>query len=110
MHFLSSTFAALSLAAVTLAAARSPAPALTERTGSHLSLTGADAIPFFDLPILTSAGKFNADPRDVESIRNTLALYPLSIDGKNFDALSLVFTKDAVANYSEPLNVLTGLS
>lgn len=42
-------------------------------------------------------------------IRNTLAHYPLAIDGKNFDALDLVFTDDAVANYSAPLNVLTGL-
>ncbi len=36
--------------------------------------------------------------------------YPLAVDGKNFQALSLVFASDAVANYSAPLNVLTRLS
>lgn len=45
-----------------------------------------------------------------ETIRNTLALYPFAIDGRNFDALSNVFAPDAVANYSAPLNVLTPLS
>lgn len=46
---------------------------------------------------------------DYNAIRNTLAHYPLAIDGKQFSDLSLVFTPDAVANYSAPLNVLTGL-
>ena len=44
-----------------------------------------------------------------DQIRNTLAHYPAAIDGKNFAALNLVFTADAVANYSAPLNVLNGL-
>ncbi len=51
-------------------------------------------------------------PQDADiqnQIRNTLAHYPLALDGKNFDALDLVFTKDAVANFSAPLNVLYGL-
>jgi hypothetical protein len=43
------------------------------------------------------------------AIRNTLAHYPLAIDEKEFSDLSLVFTPNAVANYSAPLNVLTGL-
>jgi hypothetical protein len=34
------------------------------------------------------------------AIRNTLAHYPLAIDGKRFSDLSLVFTPDAVANVS----------
>lgn len=50
------------------------------------------------------------DAGTTEAIRNTLAIYPFAIDGKNFDALSKVFTTDAVANYSAPLNVLTPLS
>ncbi|RMJ27518.1 hypothetical protein PHISP_01647 [Aspergillus sp. HF37] len=50
------------------------------------------------------------DPISIESIRNTLALYPFAIDGKNFDALSNVFSADAAANYSAPLNVLSPLS
>lgn len=43
------------------------------------------------------------------SIRSTLALYPLAIDGKNFPALSTVFAPNAAANYSSPLNVLSPL-
>lgn len=42
-------------------------------------------------------------------IHNTLAHYPLAIDGKNFGSLDLVFAKDAIANYSAPLGILTGL-
>ncbi|CAF9929842.1 MAG: hypothetical protein HETSPECPRED_007469 [Heterodermia speciosa] len=49
----------------------------------------------------------DADIQD--QIRNTLAHYPLALDGKNFAALDLFYTADAVANYSEPLNVVTGL-
>jgi hypothetical protein len=45
-----------------------------------------------------------------ELIRTTLGHYPLSIDGKNFEALALVFAADAVANYSASLNVLTPLA
>ncbi|KAG8169693.1 hypothetical protein KVR01_000438 [Diaporthe batatas] len=42
-------------------------------------------------------------------IRNTLATYAFAIDSKNFTALSSVFHSDAVANYSEPINVISGL-
>lgn len=108
MRFFSATFAALALAAFTHAAAQSPA-AITERTG-HPSLTGDDVIPFFDLPTLVSTGKSKGDPRTIEDIRTALALYPLAIDGKNFDALSRIFARDAVANYSPPLNILKPLS
>ncbi|KFZ19524.1 hypothetical protein V502_03605 [Pseudogymnoascus sp. VKM F-4520 (FW-2644)] len=107
MRFFSPTFAAVAFAAITLAAAPS---ALTNRTSPSLSLTGTDAIPFFSLPTLISKENFKADPRNIETIRATLALYPLAIDGKNFESLSLIFASDAVANYSAPLNVLTPLS
>ncbi|KAJ5127857.1 hypothetical protein N7448_008636 [Penicillium atrosanguineum] len=53
--------------------------------------------------------KIYTDAGTIEAIRNTLAIYPFAIDGKNFDALSKVFSADAIANYSEPLNVLTPL-
>ncbi|MCJ1377153.1 hypothetical protein MMC17_000245 [Xylographa soralifera] len=43
------------------------------------------------------------------ALQQTLALYPLAIDGKNFAALSAVFMQNVVANYSTPLNVLYGL-
>lgn len=46
---------------------------------------------------------------DILAIRNTLALYPLAIDSKNFSSLSLVFTPDVSANYSTPIGVLSGL-
>jgi hypothetical protein len=46
---------------------------------------------------------------DYIAISNTLATYPLAIDGKDFSLLSQVFTVDVVANYSAPLNVLSGL-
>lgn len=68
-------------------------------------------IPFPSLPSLF-APDTNLSPPDpvVESqIRNTLATYPFSIDSKNFTALSSVFHPDAVANYSEPINVISGL-
>ncbi|KAJ5960016.1 uncharacterized protein N7479_007166 [Penicillium vulpinum] len=50
------------------------------------------------------------DAGTIEAIRNTLAIYAFAIDGKDFGALDKVFTSDAVANYSAPLNVLTPLS
>jgi hypothetical protein len=59
---------------------------------------------------LFAVGDVFQNPIDIDSIRNTLALYPLSIDSKNFAGLALVFTPDAVANYGQPLGVLNGLS
>lgn len=50
-----------------------------------------------------------SDPIAESQIRNTLATYAFSIDSKNFTALSSVFHLDAVANYSEPINVISGL-
>lgn len=83
-------------------------PDMTERVTSPL--IGTAVIPFFSLPTLVANAPRTANPAAVEAIRNTLAFYPLAIDGKNFDALSQIFTTDAVANYSAPLNVLKTLS
>jgi ketosteroid isomerase-like protein len=111
MRFSTPTFAALSIAALTFVGAHSPSPtALTERTSPSLSLTGTDAITPFSLPTLISTENVEVNTRNIEAIRATLALYPLAIDGKNFDALSRIFAQDAVANYSAPLNVLSPLS
>ncbi|KAF9891591.1 hypothetical protein FE257_003602 [Aspergillus nanangensis] len=72
--------------------------------------------PFGTAPIPAASLPTSFPPVDtqrsgvIEAIRNTLALYPFAIDGKNFAALSNVFAADAVANYSAPLNVLTPLS
>ncbi|KAL2817043.1 hypothetical protein BDW59DRAFT_166078 [Aspergillus cavernicola] len=68
-----------------------------------------DVIPLHTLPTIFPP-PITADAVSVEAIRQTLALYPFAIDGKNFAALSQVFTSDAVANYSAPLNVLSPLS
>jgi hypothetical protein len=44
-----------------------------------------------------------------EAIRQTLGLYALAIDGRNFEALRKVFTNDVRANYSDPIGVLNGV-
>ena len=78
----------------------------------HDSLPPSNAtvlVELFSLPVSYSAASLPADPTVQLQIRNTLALYPLAIDGKNFDALNRIFTSDVVANYSAPLNVITGL-
>ena len=67
-------------------------------------------IEFFSLPASYAAATLSKDPVAQLQIHNTLALYPLAIDGKNFASLDRVFTCDVVANYSAPLNVITGLS
>lgn len=90
----------LSFCTLSLAAASSVvASTTTDVAPIELSSLANDCTP----EVYTDAGT-------IEAIRNTLAIYPFSIDGKNFDALSKVFTTDAVANYSAPLNVLTPLS
>jgi hypothetical protein len=61
------------------------------------------------LPAAITAAEERKDAAAIEQIRNTLALYPLIIDGKDFASLSLVFIADAVANYSAPLNVISPL-
>lgn len=68
-------------------------------------------VPFSQLPDYFSRQKVSdvAVLADVEEIRQTLSQYAFSIDGRDFDALSDVFTTDAVANYSAPLGVLNGL-
>ncbi|KAK5678255.1 hypothetical protein LTS10_009425 [Elasticomyces elasticus] len=65
---------------------------------------------FNSLPTTFAPAARAQDPAILAQIRNTLALYPVCIDGKDFASLSLVFTENAVANYSEPLNTLTPLS
>lgn len=90
----------LSICALSLAAASS---ALASTT-TEIAPIALSAVPNSCTPeVYTDAGT-------IEAIRNTLAIYPFAIDGKNFDALSKVFTTNAVANYSAPLNVLTPLS
>ena len=47
----------------------------------------------------TVAGK-GSDPSDEISIRNALSLYALSVDSKNFGALSGIFAPNFVGNFS----------
>lgn len=48
---------------------------------------------------------------EIAQIVNTLALYPLAVDGGNFSALSLVFTEDVLADYPVAgIGLLTPLS
>ena len=49
------------------------------------------------------------DPVTIETIRQTLALYPFAVDGKNWASLARIFSIDARANYSDPLGVLSGV-
>lgn len=56
----------------------------------------------FPAPVLT-------DATSIEAIRQTLAIYALAIDGRNFQALTKVFTTNARANYSDPIGVITGV-
>lgn len=70
-----------------------------------------DPTPLRLLPTLLASSPSirSIDTTPTESIRTTLALYPLAIDGKDFASLSSIFAPDAIANYSAPLNVLTPL-
>lgn len=67
-------------------------------------------LPPFSLPTSFPNAQHAQDPIALDQIRNTLGLYPLALDGKNFGALDRVFTPDAIANYSTPIFVLKGLS
>ena len=64
----------------------------------------------FALPASFAAASLPQDPSIQWQIHNTLALYPLAIDGKNFAALNRIFTCDVIANCSAPLNLISGLS
>jgi ketosteroid isomerase-like protein len=112
MRFFCSTCAILAVAlgvtAVSTLREPTPLPDPTERSASPLP--GAAVIPSFDVPTLFANAPYAANPTIIEAIRATLALYPLAIDGKNFNALGQLFASNAVANYSEPLNILTPLS
>lgn len=68
-------------------------------------------VPISQLPSYFPRQKSNnaATLADVEDIRQTLSDYAFAIDGRAFDTLSNVFTKNATANYSAPLGVLSGV-
>ena len=79
-------------------------------SGSLHLLNTTIPVDSFALPASFAAASLPQGSSAQLQIHNTLALYPLAIDSKNFAALSQVFTCDIVANYSAPLNVIAGLS
>ena len=69
------------------------------------------AIPSSSWTAAYALAEYPQPATDIAQIVNTLALYPLAVDGGNFSALSLVFTEDVVADYPVAgLGVLTPLS
>lgn len=70
---------------------------------------GPNAISNFDLAT-SFPQPLIQDASAIDSIKNTLALYAFAVDGKNFAALTEVFTADVVANYSTTLGSFTQLS
>lgn len=59
--------------------------------------------------ILGAKADLTNDHQSVETIRNKVALYAFIVDGKQWDTLGNVFASNAVANYSTPLYILSGL-
>lgn len=77
--------------------------------GNSTNATAPVYIAPFDLPTIYAASTSGQDAAAANEIRNTLALYPIAIDGKNFDILSEVFADDIIANYTITLGVLTSV-
>ena len=99
------------LACLVLIALCKAFPGYTVSCPSNSSLpSNTSAVSIAKLPAAYSKVGYPQNPTVIEQIRNTLALYSLAVDGKDFGALDLVFTQDVVANYSAPLNVLSPLS
>lgn len=45
----------------------------------------------------------------IQVIRDTLALYPLALDGRNYDVLDKIFVSDVHSTYMEPLGAFSNL-
>lgn len=86
-----------------------PTPAILSPPITNYTSPLPPFIPFISLATAYPNSLLAQNPIYELQIRNTLAHYPLAIDGKNFSALNLVFVPDVVANYSPPLGVVTGL-
>ncbi|CAI7582416.1 unnamed protein product [Penicillium glandicola] len=64
---------------------------------------------FCALSFVASAVASTSDVAPIE-LSSLATIYAFAIDGKEFDTLDKVFTTDATANYSTPLNVLAPLT
>lgn len=54
---------------------------------------------FLALPCVTTQ-QLSSNAESTNSIRQVLARYAISVDGKDLSALTTVFSEDVVANYS----------
>lgn len=107
MRFLSLLATVAGLAHGAVSGSATEARATTESYGSecpNISPGPATLSQLANLPLSPFT-----DPVSIESIRNTLALYPFAVDGRNWPALSRIFASNARANYSEPLGVSNGV-
>lgn len=67
-------------------------------------------VSLFDTPKVFAPCAERQDATALAQIANTVSLYSLALDGKDFSQLKNVFFEDAVANYSAPIGVLQPLS
>lgn len=111
-----STFICLGALIVPLANAVSNANPLENDATLQYSTRSTPFLPFGPNPISSFdlATSFPPpliqDASAIESIKNTLALYVFAVDGKNFAALTEVFTVDVFADYSTTLGSFTALN
>lgn len=70
---------------------------------------GSSPISAYDLAQSFQPTSNAADLLSAQAIRDTLALYPLALDGRNFDVLDEVFAPDVQASYMGPLGNFTSL-
>lgn len=96
-HILESTSPITSDEAAAATAAAAACPAIAPRPLTVRELSAA----FPPRAVSTSAA--------VESIKRSLTLYAFAIDGRDWDALDLIFADDASANYGAPIGELAGL-
>ena len=79
------------------------------KPGPSAEAGSLEPVSLFDTPKVFAPSAEPQDPTALAQIANTLALYPLAIDGKDLSQLKNVFFADAVANYSAPIGVLKSL-
>lgn len=74
-----------------------------------LSQIGSVAVSPYELANSFRPVSNIADLLAIQSIRDTLALYPLALDGRNYDILDKIFVSDVKAEYMEPLGTFSNV-
>lgn len=64
---------------------------------------GVTTISPYDISALLRPTTNIDDLLTIQTISDTLAIYPLAVDGQNWDVLDLVFTPDAQTSYPAPI-------